>query len=272
MIWEFFSERKFDKNLFHYLFNNVPSHSMVKSMVETLCTVIDFEKQQLLSLTAAQIIGILLKDPLNAEYATETSFVTLHEIIKQHHVLKWQQTSNLDSIKRTKRTRMAALKAGSPKKAQKEQEKVVDEDANIKTFEKTTISLALSAMVNIVNYEHYNFELKYHQSSNKEEFITKNKPTLLFVKSNSIETIERLVPCLLAILEQERDDLISGDMCNCIKMLEKNGIVTKYASSDPSKNAEAWNYFLPALIRLLNCLTPISKWILEYYLWFTIFK
>lgn len=232
------------------------SHSLVKKVVDTLCLVVDFGTQKLLSLTAAQIIGILLKDPLNAEYITENSFKILHEIIKQHHVLKWQQVSHLESIKRTKRTRIAALKAGSPSKAQKQQYE--EEDENMQAFEKTTISLALSAMVNIVNYEHHCFDLKYHQASNKEEFLEKNRPNLLFIKTNSVETVERLVPCFLALIEKDRDDTLVGDLCNCIKMLEKNGIVTKY-STDASKNAEAWNYFLPALIRVLNCLTPVSK-------------
>ncbi|KAG2392249.1 hypothetical protein C9374_012501 [Naegleria lovaniensis] len=245
-----FSEQHDDLGIF------LRAHSLVKKVVDTLCLVIDFEKQKLLSLTASQIIGILMKDPLNAEYITENSFKILHEIIKQHYVLKWQQVSNLDSIKRTKRTRIAALKAGSPSKAQKQQYE--EEDENMQGFEKTTISLALAAMVNIVNYEHNCFELKYHQASNKEEFLEKNRPNLLFIKTNSVETIERLVPCLLALLEKDRDDALVYDMCNCIKMLEKNGIVTKY-SSDASKNAESWNYFLPALIRILNCLTPINK-------------
>ena len=236
---------------------------MVKLVVETLCGVINFEKNQLLSLTAAQIIGILLKDPLNAEYASELSFSVLHDIIKQHHVLKWQQGSTLENIKRTKRTRIAALKAGSPSKAQREREG--SDDESMKSFEKTTISLALTSMVNVVNYEHHYFETKYHQSSNKEEFLEKNRPNLLFIKTNAVETIERLVPCLLALLEKSRDDLIAGDMCSCIKMLEKNGIVTKYAEGYNTKQSEAWNCFLPALIRLLICLTPVSKFHLALF-------
>ncbi|KAL9658372.1 hypothetical protein ABK040_015692 [Willaertia magna] len=232
------------------------AHGLIKQVISTLVSEIDFKNQKLFSLTCSQIIGILLKDPLNAEYVSEDCFKILHNVIKLHHVLKSQQSTLSPNLNRTKRTRMASLKHIIDKDIVN-----FEEEEKNRQFEKQTISLALVAMVNIVNYQQLQIELNLVkiEKEKQEEYIEKKSKESFFNKFETIETIERLVPCILALLENNRDDLLAFDMCNCIKMLEKNGIL-KYIGNS---NSQYWNYLLPALIRLLHCLTPPTKTLLS---------
>jgi hypothetical protein len=230
------------------------AHNLIETTLNTLAKCYDFEKHKLLSMLVVQIMATLLSDPLNVDYINEACFEVIHKGIKNHPVLiKLDQSSST----RTRRTRAAALSVTSYSDVVNSKQK---QDEIPKDLERSAVSRALNAMSTIVARQQQKLEesLVSNNVPITESMIENAKQGLLFHKTNTISTIEKLVPSLLVQLEQKREESLAADMCKCIKMLEQSGLYKKYSISDATTH-DAWNMLLPSLIRLVQCLSTTTR-------------
>lgn len=209
------------------------AHGLLSETLSTLtkCSKTDFEKSKKLALLVVQIISFLLHDPSNIDYITDDCFEQLHRAISLNPVL--EKSSKHDAkMQRTRRPRNV--------KADEEDDLIVDR----------TLSMSLSAMAIIIDHEHRVQEKK------------KVKQESLFVRTGTFRTIEKLVPCIVAQLSTftsaERDEILTGAIHNCIKLLELSGVYGKYQEIT-QETQEAWNALLPALVQLLPYLSNLPR-------------